>query len=701
MTERSKCRHCGVEIRREAPFGHCDKCLLELGFEESSSEARSSPVLAEAGSFGDYKLLEVIGRGGMGLVYKARQKSLNRLVALKTVRTDLRSPVLLRRFQVEAEAAANLEHPNIVPIYEVGEHAGLQYLTMKFIEGHSLSELIMRSALPHPAETAEAKPGRKAQITAAEIMAKVGRAVHYAHQHGVLHRDLKPSNILLDGQGTPYLTDFGVAKIVDRTLDITESGAVLGTPSYMAPEQAAGKTRSLTTAADIYSLGAILYELLTGSPPFGGQTPVEVLRKVIENEPRQPQTLNKLADPNLATVCLKCLAKDPRQRYGSADAFAEDLERWLRGDPILARRASLTVILRRWARNNPALTTAGVGLILFVVSSVVVLSVKYRDEREKAHLLGVNLQIAQEKEKTRQRWKASLTEDLSALTRDPNPRPVRVRSEERALLAGTGLEPLPAGKIPVRLTFGVYQHLEPITMVDAFHPILAYLEKTLTKDLGAPIVIDFIIYATYELGEAALAHGEVQFMRVGPATYVLAHNENPALMLLAGQTHKDFRGAIVTRANSPIKTAADLKGKHSFAFGSKNSTATLMAKAKLADLGIHRTDFSTNVYRRNHDDVIKAVLDEGFGAGAAKESVTRNPALTNIVTFPIVGMPWVATTNLQPRIAKSITRNLLLLQDAKILTLIEDDLIGFTSTSDRDYEPIRSIIAAALRFDGQ
>jgi phosphonate transport system substrate-binding protein len=282
---------------------------------------------------------------------------------------------------------------------------------------------------------------------------------------------------------------------------------------------------------------------------------------------------------------------------------------------------------------------------------------------------------------------------------DPKATLVSVGSEQRALLAGTGLEPLPEGKSPVRLTFGVYQHSDPIKMVDAFHPILAYLEKMLTKDLGEPMVIDMVIYASYELGEAALAQGQMQFMRVGPATYVLARRENSTLTLLAGQTHKEFGGAIFTRNSGHIKTAADLKGSDSLALGAANSTATLIAKAKLADLGIRRRDFSKVVYRRNHDDVLKAVLEDDFSLGSAKLSVTKHPALTNIISFPIIGMPWVATTNLQPRIAQSLGKHLLSLRQASILGLIEDDLMGFVSRTDSDYDAVRSIISAAERFD--
>jgi len=702
MTETSKCRHCGAAVRADAPFGHCAKCLLELGFGELPDDANSNMAAGGAPDrFGDYTLIELIGRGGMGLVYKARQRSLSRLVALKMIASELPSAIVEQRFRIEAEAVASLEHPNIVRIYEVGTHGGRHYLSMMLVEGQSLDKLIGPRGFESGDEpTSSKQAGRKVQASAAQVMATVGRAVHYAHQHGVLHRDLKPSNILLDRQGTPYLTDFGLAKIAHQSGGLTLTGAVIGTPSYMAPEQAAGKTKHLTTAADIYSLGAILYELLTGRPPFRGDTPVEVLRKVIEREPERPQSFNKGIDPNLARICLKCLEKEPGQRYTSAQAFAEDLERWLRGDPILARPASAFVSLKRWARKNPVLATAGLSSLLLVISLVALLSIKYRDEREKARLLAVNLKVEGDRERTRQRWRAQLAEELKVLITDSHAKVVRVGSEQRALLAGTALEPLAEGQAPVRLTFAVYQHSEPMQMVDAFHPILAYLEKTLTQDQRKPILIDFLIYSSYELGEAALVQGEVHFMRVGPATYVMARKENPTLTVLARQAHEDFRGAIFTLRSNAIKLPADLKESRSFAFGPRNSTATLIAKAALVELGIRHRDFSTNlVYRRNHNDVARAVLEDGFAAGAAKESVTRNPSLTKILTYPIPGMPWVATTNLNAELTQSVGKCLLSLKNREILARIEEDLIGFRIASDSDYDGVRNIMPTALLFD--
>jgi hypothetical protein len=305
-----------------------------------------------------YEILGELGRGGMGVVYKARQVALNRDVALKLVPAGPSASAAEReRFHREAEAAAGLDHPNIVPIYEVGARDGPPYFSMKLIEGGSLADHLPRLAADPRA--------------AVRLAATVARAVHHAHQRGVLHRDLKPANILLDAQGQPHVTDFGLAKRLDAEGGQTQTGAVVGTPSYMAPEQAEGK-KGLTTAADVYSLGTILYELLTGRPPFRAETPWQTALQVIEQSPERPRSLNSRIDPSLEAICLKCLEKDPTRRYGSAEALAEDLEHWLAGEPIRARPPGLGSLLRLWLRQNfgAAGWTAPIGLAAGVLSGL-------------------------------------------------------------------------------------------------------------------------------------------------------------------------------------------------------------------------------------------------------------------------------------------------------------------------------------------
>jgi tetratricopeptide (TPR) repeat protein len=323
----------------------------------SSQPAADSRAAVRAGSFGDYELLEEIGQGGMGVVYKARQVSLNRLVAVKMIRAGVwASTAEVRRFRQEAETAAALDHPHIVPVYEVGEWEGHVYLALKLVEG---GDLAVRLA-PYGADPR----------AAARLVADVARAVHHAHQRGILHRDLKPSNVLLDGEGRPHVTDFGLAKRTTGEAGLTESGAILGTPGYMAPEQAAGAKGLSTTATDVYGLGALLYVLLTGKPPFEGDSVLETLTRVREREPESPSGRNRQVGRDLEAICLKCLEKEPPRRYGSAEAVAEDLECWLAGRPIAARRVTAWGRFWRWCRRNPVL--AGLAAAAGLLSAVTI-----------------------------------------------------------------------------------------------------------------------------------------------------------------------------------------------------------------------------------------------------------------------------------------------------------------------------------------
>lgn len=302
---------------------------------------------------GDYELLGVIAHGGMGVVYKARQRGLDRIVAVKMIRSDtLESATDIRRFRTEAEAAARLEHPNIVPIYEVGQHQGRHFFSMRLIDGLSLAKRI-----------SDFKSDGRA---AARLLAAVARAVQYSHERGILHRDLKPANILVDAKNEPFLTDFGLAKHVEKSSGITQQGAVLGTPGYMAPEQAGGRHELVGPATDVYSLGAILYELLTGRPPFRGKTRLATIAQVIEQAPAPPRSVNRSVSRDLEAICLKCLAKDPAARYDSALSLAFDLERFLDHRPIEARPSGFWLRTSRWVRRRPA-AAAIAGLVAILI----------------------------------------------------------------------------------------------------------------------------------------------------------------------------------------------------------------------------------------------------------------------------------------------------------------------------------------------
>src|SRR5438477_2311073 len=354
------CPKCGAEIPADAPEGGCPGCLLESGLRLLAGEDEDAPTVAPKqqrttserlveilGELGDYELLEEIGRGAQGVVFRARQKSLNRTVALKVISLgQWASKAHLKRFRREAEAAASLDHPSIVPIYEVGERDGSCYFSMKFVEGGQLDEVVRRIPM--------------SIRQAVELIAKVARTVHYAHEHLILHRDIKPGNILLDAKGEPHLTDFGLARLVESESSVTQTLDVLGTPSYMAPEQAVGNNAAVSNATDVYGLGAVLYQLLTGHPPFAGGTTYQTIKLLEDTEPRPPRLLNPKIDRDLSTICLKCLEKDPKRRYPSALALAEDLERWLKHEPILARHTGVFARGKKWVRRNPtsALLTA-------------------------------------------------------------------------------------------------------------------------------------------------------------------------------------------------------------------------------------------------------------------------------------------------------------------------------------------------------
>jgi TolB-like protein/Tfp pilus assembly protein PilF len=374
------CGKCGNKIFDTAPQGLCSVCLFDTGLTiltdslggpnangfgaDNDSSSTDAADLFSASD--DYELLEEIGRGGQGVVYRARQKSLNRTVALKIIGISHgKTKAHLRRFRLEAEAAARLNHPFVVPIHEIGQRKGRCYFSMGLVEGSRLDQIAKR------------EPMSPRQAT--EVIAKLARTVHYAHQHGIIHRDIKPGNILLDTKGEPHLTDFGVARLLETENDATCTIEVSGTPSYMAPEQAHANNGHVSGATDVYGLGAVLYQLLAGQPPFTGGTPFETVRLLLETEPRQPRLLNPKVDRDLSTICLKCLEKDPKRRYSSALALAEDLEHWLRHEPIRARRTGVLARGRKWIRRNPAaaalvvmsvLLASAVGVIVWKVGAV-------------------------------------------------------------------------------------------------------------------------------------------------------------------------------------------------------------------------------------------------------------------------------------------------------------------------------------------
>jgi eukaryotic-like serine/threonine-protein kinase len=414
------CPNCGAPLPANAPAGVCPRCLLATGMGLSSPEADddpeaeatvltdSAPAARDGGAptlrdapasqevpetgekvryFGEYELLAEIARGGMGVVYKARQVRLNRIVALKMILAgQFAGKADVQRFHTEAEAAAQLDHPGIVPIYEVGEHEGHHFFTMGFVEGGSLASRLLDGPLP-PRE-------------AARLVQQIAVGVQYAHERGVIHRDLKPANVLLDRDGQPRITDFGLAKNIRNDSALTASGQVLGTPGYMPPEQASGNVSQVTVAADVYSMGTILYALLTGRPPFQADNLMDTLMQVIEREPVSPSALNGRVPRDLETICLKCLEKDRRRRYASAHELADDLLRFLEGRTIQARPAGALERGIKWVRRHPAVSALSAAVVVALIGGTITStafgvrwqraaeseSVAKRDAQEKQHL---------------------------------------------------------------------------------------------------------------------------------------------------------------------------------------------------------------------------------------------------------------------------------------------------------------------------
>lgn len=410
--EDETCPHCNTRVDDSAALEATKMITAEPPPHSGSLStidaipSRSKTIGTQPGDrFGDYLILGTIARGGMGVVFRARHTKLNREVALKMIlASHLANNEDIQRFHAEAEAAARLNHSGIVPIYEVGELGGQHYFSMGLVEGGSLAELV---------KTAPVDPQRAAQIGK-----NIAEAVQYAHSRNIVHRDLKPANVLLDRDGRPCVTDFGLAKNIEQDSGLTASGQVMGTPGYMPPEQAAGRNEQVGPLADVYSLGAILYSLVTQQPPFRGRNVVETLRQVIEAEPVSPKQLNPRVDSDLTTIILKCLAKDPLRRYASAGELAQELGRYLAGMPILARPTSQGERIWRWCKRNPVISGLGLTAFAFLIATATLATIGYlRESKLTADLEGALQQQKSATEHATEQTRIAATERATAKLR--------------------------------------------------------------------------------------------------------------------------------------------------------------------------------------------------------------------------------------------------------------------------------------------
>lgn len=701
--EGDECPQCGGLLSPGLPRGLCPQCALRgalaLPVEDIPGEGQGADG-SGGQQFGDYELLCQIAHGGMGVVWKARQRSLNRIVAVKMILSGrFATPDQIARFRREAEAAGRLRHPNIVAIHETGELDGQHYFSMEYIPGRTLADRIRDHGPAAPRE-------------AARWVKLLADAVQHAHERGVLHRDLKPANVLLDAYEEPHIADFGLAKQSDASQGLTVAGQVLGSPNYSPPEQIDGRNGGLSPASDVYSLGAILYHLLTGRPPFAAAEMAETIRQALAEEPIAPRTLDPGVPRDLETVCLKCLQKEPRRRYATARELADELGRFLDGCLITARPAGPVVRVVRWARRNP-LGTAFIVVLAAAAGTTGLLLHRMERESEKdrqtIQVIGERLlnnieDMWGRRDRTSELVRA---EELSAIVNRPMPRTGR-------------------GASPVRYTVGATVGESPIAQIQRYAPFLGRLEERWGEQLGRPVVLDLRLLKFGSADVAEVIRGDVDLRRMGALSYVTLRQHSAEVRALARENRpKDC--AIFVRRGSGIARLQDLAGR-SIAFGKAHSTISCLAKVELVRAGVHghqlaawrhldnRQAYLERLHRvglraaiasntHGHAEVIAAVRRGEFDAGVARREFVQDFAgadLMIIHEFASLPNVWVAVGQRGAELARPLQVALIGAEsvaggesgdDPVLLRLVAADEAGFA--------PLRRALADEVpRFEG-
>ncbi len=709
----TNCSRCDAEIPADQLWGLCTRCLYSESTQASSAEIEGQRL------FGNYQLEEVLGRGGMGVVYKALQRSPRRTVAVKMILdAELASERSRRRFTLEAELAAKLDHPNIVPIYEVGENEGQPFLSMKFVCGETLRKKIETGELSISATAGVGRTDyRDRQRTIVQLLIALSRAVKHAHEHGVLHRDLKPGNIIVDDEGRAHLTDFGLAKLLVPDSEQTPPagdtlpGTPVGTPGYMSPEQAQGLR--LSAASDIYGLGAILYEMLTGKAPFRAGTPLETLRLVLEQEPKDPRQLNPRVHKDLATICLKCLEKSPSRRYASAGELADDLERWLRQEPIHARPAGPGLRAARWVARN----RIGTGLILSLCAGLVVAVVLLKQALDQKRTQ--ELRSANSLERTRR----AVEEMWNEVGRGYVP----IDSSSLADLAN--LTPREPDAMAMRLTFGKTINSDPIHQALEYAPFLHQLERRVERILKRPVVIDLRFYKTEEVAIREVLREKATILRMDPVLYVLSNAPAPRMVPIARELSR--KDAVIFASNeSGITNLSQAVGKR-LVFGQENSAVTFWAKVHLRRAGLRATDFQSLRYIEGGEkgrDGEKLESDQDPNVQANKQAIQqvasgkadvgvalsrqfdlkrhRKGGLRPLASFPVPSDIYVANSELEAEVFRALQQVVVSFhgtEEKDLLARLSENarIEGFAAISEQEFEEVRTALNAEIpAFDG-